>query len=80
MQVLAPQLTKTSGLDYETKEYNNIVEFGPGIAFTPNNRYDVVIRGEFARGYYLPVDDPSNPFSSSWYDASLIVVETYFSF
>ena len=38
--------------------YNNIFEIGPGIALTPVNKFNFVVRYETIQGYYLPVNSP----------------------
>ncbi|HVV69037.1 MAG TPA: tetratricopeptide repeat protein [Gammaproteobacteria bacterium] len=60
--------------------YNNLIETGPGIAITPYNLLNIRLRFELARGYYVPVNsiDP-NPYGST-YNASMVTLETYFSF
>lgn len=47
--------------------YNNIFEIGPGIALTPVNKFNFVVRYETIQGYYLPVNSPSrNPYGPKY--------------
>ncbi|MFN7097099.1 MAG: tetratricopeptide repeat protein, partial [Gammaproteobacteria bacterium] len=64
-------------LDSQQQFYNNIFEIGPGIVFYPSNRYNVDLRLESLRGYYLPVNSPSpNPYGPT-YRNNEILFETY---
>lgn len=67
---------------WDTKHffYNNIIDYGPGIAFVPNNRLNLAFRVEFVRGQYLPVNSPDpNPYGT-FYTNKLFNLETYFGF
>lgn len=67
-------------LDTKHEFYNNIIEYGPGIAIIPSTRYNNSIRLESLRGYYLPVNSPSpNPYGSH-YTNQVIQLETYLQF
>jgi len=58
--------------------YNNIVEWGPGIALTPSNRYNVVLHLEALQGHYIPVTSPSpNPYTSNYHN-NLLLLDCYF--
>ncbi len=49
--------------------FNNFTSFGPGIAFQPNNLYNVVFRFESLRGYYLPIKPRTpNPYRSPYHN------------
>lgn len=64
-------------LDSQQQFYNNILEVGPGIVFYPSNRYNVDLRLESLKGYYLPVDSPSpNPYGPT-YRNNEILFETF---
>lgn len=57
--------------------YNNIFEVGPGLAFTPCDRYNVTIRYENLKGYYLPAGGQGrNPYSKNYHN-SMIFLDTY---
>lgn len=57
--------------------YNNILEVGPSIAFTPNDRYNISIRYESLKGYYLPSGGPfTNPYASTYHN-NMIFLDTY---
>lgn len=67
-------------LDTKHEFYNNIIEYGPGIAIIPSTRYNNTIRLESLRGYYLPVNSPSpNPYGPN-YTNQVIQLETYLQF
>lgn len=67
-------------LDKNHEFYNNIYSVGPGIAFQPNNRINLVLRLESLQGYYIKVNSPSpNPYRSRYYN-NIAMVETYFRF
>lgn len=56
-------------LDTNQEFYNNIFEWGPGIAFTPSTRYNIVLRIEDLKGYYIPVNSPTpNPYGSQYHN------------
>lgn len=47
--------------------YNNYAEVGPGIAFVPSNRFNVQLRFEHVKGFYLPASSiPSNPYDKHY--------------
>lgn len=49
--------------------YNNLVEYGPGIAFTPSDRYNLTIRYECLNGHYLPAGGRyKNPYSINYHN------------
>jgi hypothetical protein len=60
--------------------YNNILDVGPSLAFTPSDRYNVTIRYECLRGYYLPsAGSSSNPYGSTYHN-NMIFIDTYAGF
>lgn len=64
-------------LDSQQQFYNNIFEVGPGIVFYPSNRYNIDLRLESLKGYYLPVNSPSpNPYGPT-YRNNEILFETF---
>ncbi len=67
-------------LDKNREFFNNVYSLGPGIAFQPSNRINVVLRLEALQGYYIPVNSPTpNPYRSKYYN-NLAMVEVYFRF
>lgn len=63
--------------DSQHEFYNNYVEYGPGISFVPNHRYGLVLRVEFMKGNYIPVNGPyRNPYASTYYN-TLSMIEFY---
>ncbi|WP_298625564.1 hypothetical protein, partial [uncultured Legionella sp.] len=48
--------------DTRREFFNNIAEVGPGIGFTPSNRYRVQLRFEHIKGAYLPAGRSINPY------------------
>lgn len=67
-------------LDKNREFYNNVYSLGPGIAFQPSNRLNVVFRLESLQGYYIPVNSPTpNPYRSKYYN-NLAMMEVYFRF
>lgn len=49
--------------------YNNILETGPSISFTPSDRYNLTFRYENLRGFYLPSGGQAkNPYSSTYHN------------
>ncbi len=68
------------GMDTLGQYYNNYLECGPGIAWVPNNRYNLAIRLEAIQGYYIDVNSPTpNPFSPH-YSTNNIQLELYARF
>jgi tetratricopeptide (TPR) repeat protein len=62
--------------------YNNILVVGPGIAFQPDNRFNLIFRVESDWGYYLPININSsqpNPYNSIYY-STIVEMETYIRF
>ncbi len=60
--------------------YNNLVEYGPGIAFTPSDRYNITIRYECLNGHYLPSGGRfRNPYSMNYHN-SMTQLNIYFRF
>jgi len=60
--------------------YNNLVEFGPGLRWKPDNRYNFALRLEAIHGNYLPINASiSNPYQNN-YNAVLAMLETYWCF
>ena len=59
--------------------YNNIIEWGPGIAFTPSNRYNIVFHLEALQGHYIPAGtSPSpNPYNSNYHN-NLVLLDCFF--
>lgn len=58
-------------LDVNRLFYNNIFEWGPGIAITPFNIYSLTFRAEMLKGYYLPREDTllaPNPYHSPYHN------------
>lgn len=69
------------GEDHSRLFFNNILETGPSIAFTPNERYNVTIRYESLHGYYLPASNPAqrNPYSHTYHN-NMLFLDTYVGF
>ncbi|STX28203.1 Predicted methyltransferase (contains TPR repeat) [Legionella beliardensis] len=68
------------GLDKNKEFYNNFVEYGPGIEFIPNNRYNLSFRFEYLNGYYIKVNSPSpNPYGPRYHN-KLTTAELYIYF
>lgn len=66
--------------DQARQFYNNIIETGPGIAFTPSDRYNIILRRDVVHGRYLPASSPTaNPYSKNYYDSNT-ELDTYFEF
>jgi uncharacterized protein HemY len=66
--------------DTERLFYNTILEAGPGIAFTPDNRFNFVVRAQATLGYYLPINTSQpNPYASI-YRTTIVEFETYMRF
>lgn len=62
-------LTGHTVLDTHHEFYNNIFEWGPGLAFTPSTRYNFTLRLEDLKGYYLPVNSPTpNPYPTQYHN------------
>lgn len=60
--------------------YNNFIEYGPSIAFTPSDRYNVTIRYENLHGLYLPAGGQyKNPYSNTYHN-NMIFLDTYIGF
>lgn len=57
--------------------YNNLFEYGPGLAFTPDNHYNLTLRTEYIRGMYLINTDNPN---SRDYVNRVVTLETYMRF
>lgn len=56
-------------LDTKGYFYNNLIEFGPGVSFTPDQRWNATVRLEALHGYYFPVNGPMvNPYGSNYND------------
>lgn len=73
-------LTGHMVLDTRHEFYNNFIEYGPGIAITPSNRYANTIRLESLHGYYLPVNSPSpNPYGPRYHN-EVVQLEMYLQF
>ncbi|HAU0346140.1 TPA: tetratricopeptide repeat protein [Legionella pneumophila] len=67
-------------LDKNREFFNNVYSLGPGMAFQPSNRINIVLRLEALQGYYIPVNSPTpNPYRSRYYN-NLAMVEVYFRF
>ena len=67
-------------LDKNREFFNNVYSLGPGMAFQPSNRINIVLRLEALQGYYLPLNSPTpNPFRSKYYN-NLDMVQVYFRF
>lgn len=65
-------------LDKNREFFNNVYSIGPGMAFQPSNRINIVLRLEALQGYYIPVNSPTpNPYRSKYYN-NLAMVEVYF--
>jgi tetratricopeptide (TPR) repeat protein len=66
--------------DKNREFFNNTYSLGPGIAFRPTNRVNMVVRLESLQGYYIPVHSPSpNPYGSK-YRNKIAMVEFYMRF
>lgn len=77
---ITPYITGHLVLDTNHEFYNNILEVGPGIALTPTTRYNIVLRLETLKGFYLPVNSPSpNPYGSQYHN-NVIQLVSYFEF
>lgn len=61
--------------------YNNIFEFGPSLAFTPCDRYNITIRYENLRGLYLHAGGGPgpNPYSKNYHN-NMLFLDTYVGF
>lgn len=60
--------------------YNNLMEYGPGIAFTPSDRYNVTLRYENLRGHYLPSNtNPLNPYKPNYHN-NIFELDAFFRF
>ncbi|HAT8251806.1 TPA: tetratricopeptide repeat protein [Legionella pneumophila] len=67
-------------LDKNQEFFNNTYSIGPGVAFQPSNRLNVIFRFESLQGYYIPVNSPTpNPYRSKYYN-NLAMIEVYFRF
>ncbi|CAM2765770.1 tetratricopeptide repeat protein [Legionella worsleiensis] len=67
-------------LDKNKEFYNNVYALGPGMAFKPTNRINVLLRLESLQNYYIPVSSPTpNPYRSKYYN-NLAMAEIYFRF
>ncbi|HAU0349434.1 TPA: tetratricopeptide repeat protein [Legionella pneumophila] len=67
-------------LDKNREFFNNVYSLGPGMAFQPSNRINIVLRLEALQGYYIPVNSPTpNPYRSKYYN-NLAMVEVFFRF
>lgn len=67
-------------LDKNHEFYNNTYSIGPGVAFRPTNRLNIVFRFESLQGFYIPVHSPTpNPYRSKYYN-NLAMVELFFRF
>lgn len=67
-------------LDKNKEFFNNIYALGPGIAFQPTNRINLILRLESLQGYYIPVNSPTpNPYRSKYYN-NMAMAEIYFRF
>lgn len=57
--------------------YNNFVEEGPSLAFTPSDRYNIVIRYECLNGYYLKSGGQfTNPYATKYHN-NMIFLDTF---
>ncbi len=57
--------------------YNNFVEEGPSLVFTPSDRYNIAIRYECLTGYYLKSGGPfANPYATKYHN-NMIFLDTY---
>lgn len=64
--------------DTKREYYNNVVEYGGGIAFVPHNHINFVIRIEGERGTYIHVNSPNpNPHPKSNYYNTIITADFY---
>lgn len=63
--------------DTSREFYNNFIEYGPSIAFTPSDRYNVSIRYENLHGIYLPAGGATvNPYSRNYHN-NIILLDAY---
>ncbi len=59
----------SGALDSNDDFYNNIVEFGPGLAWIPDHRQNIVLRATRLRGHYLKVNGvDANPYGRNYWD------------
>lgn len=66
--------------DKRREFFNNLIEYGPGIVFTPSDRYNVSLRYESLNGHYLPAGSPSpNPYSLNYHNG-ITQLDVYFRF
>lgn len=67
-------------LDKNHDFFNNIYSIGPGIAFQPTNRVNVVFRFEALQNYYLPVKSSTpNPYGHKYWN-NFAMMEIFFQF
>ncbi|NKB46504.1 MAG: tetratricopeptide repeat protein [Legionellales bacterium] len=67
-------------LDTKHQFFNNLYDWGPGLAIVPDNRLNMSLRIEFLWGRYIKVNSPTpNPFNRN-YTNIIILLETYFRF
>lgn len=59
----------SGALDSNDDFYNNIYEFGPGLAWIPDHRQNIVLRVTRLRGHYLKVHGvETNPYGRNYWD------------
>ena len=67
-------------LDKNQAFFNNIHSHGPGMAFQPSHRINLIFRLEALQGYYIHVNSPTpNPYHSKYYN-NIAMMEVYFRF
>lgn len=66
--------------DTQRQFYNNLTEYGLGVAFIPSNRYNIAFRYEFTQGHYLPSGSPDpNPYGPNYHN-NVIECDFFFRF
>ena len=67
-------------VDKNREFFNNTYTVGPGIAFRPSNRLNLVARVESLQGFYLPVNSRiPNPYAKKYYN-NVAMIEFYIRF
>ncbi|HRD69422.1 MAG TPA: tetratricopeptide repeat protein [Legionella sp.] len=65
--------------DTNREFFNNIAEIGPGVSFTPSNRFPVQLRFEHINGVYLPAGGSVNPYGK-YYTNNTVQLFSYVKF
>lgn len=70
--VLQTYFIERLSVDSKKEFYNNYFELGPGVAFTPNNHYNMTLRYEILKGYFFPVHGTTiNPYGSHYFNQAV---------